>query len=162
MLLIDDHPVVRRGIRDALEGHASLHVVGEAADAAEAVRQIRSGQPDLAIVDISLAGESGLELLKTIRAEHPGVKLLVFSVHDEKIYAERVLRAGADGYVGKSEPAERLIEAARSVLSGHTALSSAMTERMVQQAVGRPTGEGGVSIRSPTESSRSSASSDRA
>lgn len=151
LILVDDHPVVRRGVRHALEAEKTLHVVGEAADAGEALQMFRAEKPDLVVTDISLGRGSGLELVKQLRGESGDVKIVVFSVHDEELYAERALRAGADGYVRKNEPADRIVDAVRTVLSGGTALSSNMTGRLVQQAVrsngGSPGGVEGLSDR---------------
>ncbi|MFG0284656.1 MAG: response regulator [Phycisphaerales bacterium JB039] len=140
ILIIDDHPLVRRGVRDALSDEPDLEVVAEAADVAEGLRKAADA-PDLAIVDISLGHGSGLDLIKQLRAQHPDIKILVLSVHDEALYAERALRAGAQGYLRKSEPADTLIAAIRSVLRGGAALSPVMTERLVRQAVHNKRGE---------------------
>lgn len=150
-MLIDDHPVVRHGVRDALANEPGLRIVDEAADPEEAMARVREAAPDLAIVDVSLGRRNGLDLIKQLRGEHPGMRILVLSVHDEELYAERALRAGADGYMNKAEPADRLVESIRTILSGGTALSPAMTERLVHQAVrttnGEPTGVQSLSDR---------------
>jgi len=135
VLIVDDHPVMRRGIRDIVGEDSELEICGEAADAADALRLLRSADPDVAIVDISLARGSGLELLKQIRSCHPEVKTLVLSMHDETVFAERVLRAGALGYVNKAEPGENLLAAVHKVLRGEIALSPAMTDRLLRSAV---------------------------
>lgn len=135
VILIDDHPVVRRGVREAIAAEEGIEVVGEAATVDDARSLSEREQPDLATVDISLGDENGLELIKQLRGDHPRMKILVLSVHDEHLYAERALRAGADGYVRKSESADRIMEAVRTVVSGGTALTPLMTERLVQQAV---------------------------
>jgi len=93
LVLVDDHPVVRRGLRQALEGEAGIEVVAEASSAEEAMSVVAETKPDLAIVDISLGRTSGLDLIKRVRGEHPAIKILVVSVHDEDLYAERALRA---------------------------------------------------------------------
>ena len=135
LILIDDHPIIRRGIRDALQDERDLRVVEEASTTAEAVEKARSCSPDLAIVDISMDEGSGLELIKQLRREHPRLAILVLSIHDEELYAERGLRAGANGYIEKDESPSALVQAIRTCLTGGTALSEKMTDRLVRQAV---------------------------
>ncbi len=133
--VVDDHPLVRRGIRDALADESGFDVVGEATDASEAMDLVRQHAPDLVTIDISLGRGSGLELIKQMRSQWPNLGIIVVSVHDEELYAERALRAGANGYLRKSEPLGKLVDAVRTVLSGGTALTSGMTQRLVDQAV---------------------------
>ncbi|MFG0304959.1 MAG: response regulator [Phycisphaerales bacterium JB040] len=151
VVVVDDHPIVRRGIRDALEDETSLEVVREVSDEAGAVSAVRELTPDLVTVDISLGHGSGLGLIKQLRSEFPNLGILVVSVHDEEIYAERALRAGADGYFRKCGTASELVEAIRTVLEGGTALTQSMTERLVHQAVrgrqGEPSGVESLSDR---------------
>lgn len=110
-------------------------MVEEASSITEGVEKARSCSPDLAIVDLSLDEGTGLELIRTLRDEHPGLRIMVLSIHDEQLYAERTLRAGANGYIEKSARPETLIEAVRTCLTGGTALSEKMTDRLVRQAV---------------------------
>ena len=135
LLLIDDHPMIRRGVRETLENERDLNIVDEASTEAEALDKARSTAPDLAVTDISLENGSGLELIKQLRSQNPDLRILVLSIHDEELYAERTLRAGANGYIQKSEPADQLIKGIRTALTGGTALSPRMTDRLVQQAV---------------------------
>jgi DNA-binding NarL/FixJ family response regulator len=134
ILIIDDHPLVRSGIRAMLQIDEDLVVCAESEDIESSLQAIREHRPDLALVDISLKnGESGLELLKSIRQEFPDLKALAVSMHDEETYALRALKAGAQGYVMKQEGTEKIREAIRRVLEGHTYLSQAMTMTAVEQ-----------------------------
>ncbi len=117
-LIIDDHPMMRRGLVHFLRDEANLEICGQAADAKEGLAAATRLRPDLVIVDISMPGKNGLELVKEIRAHLPSVKILVHSMHDQQIYAERVLRAGARGYVMKDDDGTELLQAVREVLAG--------------------------------------------
>lgn len=140
ILIIDDHPLVRSGIRAMLQIEEDLTVCGEAEDISSAMQTIEIQQPDLALVDISLkGGESGLELLKSLRLKYPDLKALAVSMHDEQTYALRALKAGAQGYVMKQEGTDKIREAIRCVLDGRTYLSQAMTMAAVEQL-----GAGGI------------------
>ena len=118
IIVVDDHPVVRQGLAKLLSDERDLALCGEAENARDGLQAIGKLKPDLAIVDISLAGKTGLELIKDIRAQYPKLPVLVLSMHDELIYAERALRAGARGYVMKQEGGKMLVQAIRQVLSG--------------------------------------------
>ncbi len=142
ILLVDDHPVMRQGLRELLSREPDLEICGEAEDALEAVRLVESLSPDLMIVDISLKGSSGIDLMKRIRAMHPEVRMLVASMHDEVLYADRALRAGAMGYVSKQEAAEMLLDAVRHVLRGGVYMSPEMRARILARAPGEPKGDG--------------------
>jgi len=133
ILIVDDHPLVRSGLKLLIDCEPDLAVCGEAANANEAMRLLESQNPDLLIVDLSLKESSGLELIKRIKARSPEAKMLVSSMFEEALYAERVLSAGALGFVHKQEGMERVIEAIRCVLSGRVWLSSAMSERMLRR-----------------------------
>ena len=124
VFLVDDHPVVRGGLKTLLEDAVDLEPCGEAADFATALAGIRAADPDLVVVDISLGGANGLELIKHVKARDPGRCMLVASVHDESMYAERALRAGAMGYISKQASGEELLRAMRTVLSGRIYLSA--------------------------------------
>ncbi len=153
ILIIDDHPLVRSGIQAMLQFDEDLLVCGEAEDIQSAMRAIQELSPDLALVDISLkGGESGLELIKTIRQKYPDLKTLAVSMHDEETYALRALKAGAQGYVMKQEGTEKIREAIRYVLDGRTYLSQNMTQTAVDHL-----GTGGI----PRDSSPASVLSDR-
>jgi DNA-binding NarL/FixJ family response regulator len=133
ILIVDDHPVVRNGLRMLIDDEPDLIVCGEAGDADEAIRALDAKKPDLVIVDLSLKGSSGLELIKRIKSRNSASKMLVSSMFDESLYAERVLNAGALGYVSKQEAMEKVIEAIRCVLSGRVYLSTAMSDRMLHR-----------------------------
>jgi DNA-binding NarL/FixJ family response regulator len=136
ILIVDDHPVVREGFAMVINLQPDLEVCGQTADAAEALRMIAERQPDLMIVDLSLKHGNGLELCKDVQFQHPHVKMLVASAHDEMLFAERVLHAGAMGYVNKKEATDQLVEAIRRVFEGRVYLSAEMTERMLCRAIG--------------------------
>jgi DNA-binding NarL/FixJ family response regulator len=135
ILIVDDHPLVRAGLAQLIGDCPDLEVCAEAADMAEALKQIDSTNPDLAIIDLSLAGGSGLDLIEHIKARNRNILMLVASMHDETLYAERVLAAGARGYINKQEAQESIIRAIRQVLGGKVYLSEAMTERMLNGMV---------------------------
>jgi DNA-binding NarL/FixJ family response regulator len=136
ILIVDDHPIVRRGLTDLINHEEDLVVSGQAEDAHQAMEAIRAQKPDMAIVDISLKGTSGLELIKDIKTRYPGLLVLTLSMHDESLYAERALRAGAKGYIMKQQATEDLIMAIRKVLAGHMYVSDMVTTRMVGKVVG--------------------------
>ena len=121
--IVEDHPVFREGLVEIVSRENDLTVCGEAASAEEAIAAIERQQPDLVLVDISLPGKSGLDLIKELRAVNRKVKLLVVSMHDEALYADRVLRAGGDGYIMKQEDPEEIAHAIRDVLGGHIYVS---------------------------------------
>ena len=123
IFIVEDHPVFREGLVQILNGENDLIVCGEAGSAEQALGEITRLSPDLALVDITLPGRSGLDLIKSLRARQGKVKVLVISMHDEAIYADRVLRAGSDGYIMKQEDPEEIIHAIRDVLNGHIYVS---------------------------------------
>ena len=135
ILIVDDHPIVRDGLIAALSRHPDLQVCGEAATVAEAIQLIDAEQPDLAIIDLSLPDGSGLELIKRIKARNAATKMLVLSMNDESLYAERVLRAGAMGFLHKQEAREKLIRAIRQVLDGKIFVSETINDRLLQQVI---------------------------
>jgi DNA-binding NarL/FixJ family response regulator len=135
VLLVDDHPTMREGLIRVIEREVDLTVCSQAACIRQALEMIESSNPDIAVVDISLGGENGIELIKDIKLRHPQLPVLVHSMHDESVYAERSLRAGAKGYITKKEPPQKLLEAIREVLQGEIFLSTAMT-RQILHAVG--------------------------
>lgn len=123
VFIVEDHPVFREGLRQMVSRESAFIVCGEAADSVSALKEIRRLKPDLALVDISLARGSGLELIKKLRASSQKIKLLVVSMHDEALYADRVLRAGGDGYIMKHEDPEEILRAMCDVLNGHLYVS---------------------------------------
>jgi len=135
ILLVDDHAVVRFGISQLINRQPDLEVCGEADTAAQALDAITAGKPDLVIADISLKDSSGLELMRNVKAQYPRLPVLVVSTHDESIYAEIAFRAGALGYLMKSEPVERVLVAIRRVLSGQLYVSEALAGRLLQKQI---------------------------
>ena len=131
VLVVDDHPIVRQGLVQMIGHESDMEVCGEAGSAPDALRAIAACPPDIAVVDLSLKGASGLELLKDIKVRHPKLPVLVLSVYDESIYAERALRAGAKGYMMKEEAADKVLAAIRTVHSGGIYLSPAMASRLL-------------------------------
>lgn len=140
ILLVDDHPLMRRGQADLLNREPDLVVCGEAGTAREAMAAVEKLHPDLVVLDMALPDKEGLELIKDLLAVHPGLPLLAMSMQDESIYAARVLRAGGRGYVMKAEGPERLAGAIRTVLGGQVALSPQMSARLLESMVGGATG----------------------
>ncbi len=137
LLLVDDHPLLREGIAQLINEQTDLQVCGEAEDRQSALAALDATRPDLAIVDISLKDQSGLELIKDFQARAPGLLVLVLSMHDEALYAERALRAGARGYIMKREAAYRVLDAIRLVLSGGTYVSEKMMASILDKVSGR-------------------------
>ena len=131
VLVVDDHPIVRRGFAQLINHEPDISVCGEAEDLNEAVEALQAMRPDLVIVDIVLKNANGLELLKRLPTLAPETKALVVSMHDEQIYAERVLRAGARGYVMKQEADEVIVTAIRRVLDGGIYVSDQVNERIL-------------------------------
>jgi DNA-binding NarL/FixJ family response regulator len=142
ILVVDDHPVVREGLARVIENQSDLMICGQAATIPEALAVLAASKPDVAIVDISLGGHNAIELIKDIKVRHPELPVLVHSMHDESVYAERSLRAGAKGYIMKQEPPQNLVVALRQVLAGEIYLSQKMTKEIVHRATGKPTDTG--------------------
>jgi DNA-binding NarL/FixJ family response regulator len=140
ILLVDDHPLVREWLSNLIRQQPDLEVGNETGSAPEALQLIGGSKPDIAIVDISLASGSGIELIKSIKASHPRVAVLVLSMHDELLYAERALRAGAGGYIMKSEATQKVIEAIRGVLAGEIYVSPKVASLMAQKFIGGKSG----------------------
>lgn len=135
VLLVDDHAILRQGLAQLINQEADMVVCGEAEEAPKGFELAGELKPDVAVVDISLKGGNGLELIKNLRATHPNLPILVLSMHDESLYAERVLRAGSLGYIMKEEAAETVIVAIRKILKGEVVLSSNMQARLLHQLV---------------------------
>jgi DNA-binding NarL/FixJ family response regulator len=133
VLLIDDHPILRRGLAQLINQEADLTVCGEAEDAPKAFELVGTLRPDVAVVDISLKSGNGIELIKNVKARYPELPMLVLSMHDESLYAERALRAGGLGYIMKEEAIEQVLVAIRRVLTGEIFLSDKMKSKMLQQ-----------------------------
>jgi DNA-binding NarL/FixJ family response regulator len=136
IVIVDDHPLLRKGVGQMIDNEKDLMVVGEAEDAAKALTVIENANPDIALIDISLGGASGIELLKNIKARFPKLQVLVLSMHDESVYAHRALRAGASGYIMKQEATEKVLTALRKVIRGEVYLSERLGTRMLNTLVG--------------------------
>jgi DNA-binding NarL/FixJ family response regulator len=136
VLIVDDHPALREALALRIGRQHDLAVCGEAADVAEALRLVADARPDVAVIDISLKSGNGLDLIKRIRDGHPDVRMLVWSMHGESLYAERALRAGALGYINKDQATDTIVGAIRRVLGGKVFLSESMAERLLHRAVG--------------------------
>jgi len=136
VLVVDDHPIVRVGIRQMVAAEPDLSVCGEAATAEAALALARGTRPDLAIVDLSLGASSGLQLIRELHDVDPALRVLVLSMHDESLFAERALRAGARGYIMKREAIDGLIGAVREVLAGRVFLSPALSQQVLER-IGR-------------------------
>jgi DNA-binding NarL/FixJ family response regulator len=132
ILVVDDHPMMRTGLAHLINKQPGMEVCGEAGSPAEAMEKISRRRPDLIIADISMKEGSGLEFIKDVRAIHGDLRMLAVSMHDEKVYAERVLRAGASGYIMKEESGEYLILAIQRVLAGGIYLSETMSARILK------------------------------
>jgi DNA-binding NarL/FixJ family response regulator len=138
IILVEDHPIVRQGLAQIINEQPDLMVVGEADTAARALEIIRAGSPpDLVILDVSLPKTNGLELIKQIKFELPNLKMLIISMHDESLYAERALRAGARGYVMKKEPSQKMLLAINHVLKGEIYVSDRMKQKMLMHLVSK-------------------------
>ena len=145
ILLVDDHPILRQGLAQMINEEKELMVCGQFEEASKALDAVISLKPDAAIVDISLKGSSGIELLKNIKVQYPKLLVLVLSMHDESLYAERALRAGASGYIMKQEATDQVLVALRKVLNGEIYLSEKMSSKLMHQLVsGRATDAGSL------------------
>ncbi len=151
VFIVEDHPITRRGLVELINHEADLVVCGEADTATRALEQIKVLQPDLALVDITLPRKSGLVLIKDTRLWASNVHILVLSLHDENLYAERVLRAGGHGYIMKNEGGEKLLEAIREVLKGQTYVSDRVSRRIVETFAGRRKDAGDATLGRLTE-----------
>lgn len=146
MLLVDDHPITRHGLRVLIEQHGGFAVCGEADNAAQAMELAAKLRPDVAIVDIALRTANGIELTKNLRAHSPGLHVLVLSMHDEDLYAERALRAGAKGYLMKHEASECVIAALQRIVEGQIFVSERAQARMLARLVSPRGGEAGSPV----------------
>jgi DNA-binding NarL/FixJ family response regulator len=140
ILIVDDHPMMRQGLAQLIGAESDLAVCGEAENAGAALDAIGALKPDLVLADISLPGKNGLELIKDFQAMQPGLPVLVISMHDESLYAERVLRAGGRGYIMKQEGGKKLMQAIRQVLEGKIYVSEKMSADILEMFSGRRAG----------------------
>ncbi|MCE2826255.1 MAG: response regulator transcription factor [Verrucomicrobium sp.] len=146
VFLVDDHPMMRAGLAAWIRSQPDLEVVGEASDAPSALGAVPAARPDLLVTDLTLPGRSGLELIKDLLAQLPGLPILVLSMHDELVHAERALRAGARGYLMKEAGGERLLAAIREVLSGRVSVSPRMASVLLDSLSGPGPRGGGSPI----------------
>jgi DNA-binding NarL/FixJ family response regulator len=137
ILIVDDHPIVREGLVQQINREADLVVCAQASNASHALGAVEEHKPDLVLVDINLPGRSGLELIRDLRAVSPRLPMLVLSMHDESVFAERVLRAGGRGYVSKEAGGDKLLEAIRRVLSGQIYVSETVSTRLLDSLSGK-------------------------
>ncbi len=137
VLVVDDHPMTREGLASIINRQADLEVCAQAANPSEAMAALSKTKPDLMITDMTMPGRSGVEFIKDVHAMRPGLPILVLSMHDETLYAERVLKAGARGYLMKDAGPEKALEAIRRVLGGQRHLSPQMSSRLLDNRVGR-------------------------
>jgi DNA-binding NarL/FixJ family response regulator len=137
ILLVDDHPFMRAGLAQLIDRQEDMKVCGEAGDPAEAAREVARTKPDLVLTDLTMPGRGGLEFIKDLGAAHAGILILVVSMHDEAVYAERALRAGARGYIMKEAGGDNLLAAIRQVLDGAIYVSPRMSARIIENASGR-------------------------
>lgn len=135
ILIVDDHPAVREALSIRISRLPDLEVCGEAADIAEALQLVHTTNPDVAIIDVALKNADGVELIKQIKSRDDKVRMLVWSMYGEHVYAERALRAGAMGYITKEQAMDRIIEAIRQVLAGKIYVSDALREKLLQRTV---------------------------
>jgi DNA-binding NarL/FixJ family response regulator len=141
VLVVDDHPIVRRGVSQLIQDQQDLAVCGEAESAVEAIEILRQCRVDAAVVDLSLSDASGVGFVRDLQKWQPGLAVLVLSMHDEVLHAERCLRAGASGYIMKHQATENIIDAIRQIIRGEIYLSEPMKERLLHRVAGRAAGE---------------------
>ncbi|OHD64655.1 MAG: hypothetical protein A2176_10120 [Spirochaetes bacterium RBG_13_51_14] len=137
VFIVDDHEVVRLGLIQFLDSHDHLHICGQAGDANTAIALINDCSPDIAVVDISLEGVSGIELIKAIRARYRSVYILALSMHAEKEVVRRALQAGAGGYVLKSEPVDQVVEAIEKITAGKSYISESLSDSLLDIVAGK-------------------------
>ena len=136
--IVDDHPLVRQGLSQIVASESDMEICGEAEDSPAAIRGVGEANPDAIIVDISLKGTNGLELIKNLKAIQEDIPILVFSMHDETIFAQRALRAGAKGYVMKKESPSKIVDAIRKIIQGEIYVSPSVADQVLHQIVNGP------------------------
>src|ERR1051326_656174 len=151
VLIVDDHPMMRQGLVQLISNEPDLAVCGEAENARHALEAIAAAKPDLVLADITLPDKNGLELIKDLQALHPQLPVLVISMHDEALFAERVLRAGGRGYIMKQEGGKKLMLAVRQVLSGQIYVSEKMSAKFLENLSGRRSESGSSPIEQLTD-----------
>lgn len=151
VFVVDDHPIVRQGLAMLVNRQPDLIVCGEAEDAQTAMQALITAKPDILVLDISLNGPDGLDLLKNIRTRYPDLPVLILSMHDELMYAERALRAGAQGYIMKQEATDMVLVALRRILGHEIYVSERIANRMLQHYIGNPAAARSSSIADLTD-----------
>ncbi len=151
ILVVDDHPMVRERLAELINRESDLTVCGEAETHQQALTQVETTRPHLALVDLTLKDSYGLDLVKDLRVRHPDLAILVVSMHDESLHAERAIRAGAQGYITKQEATRKVMEAIRAVLQGEIYLSRTMTARLTAKIAGRARLQPGLAIDALTD-----------
>lgn len=136
ILIADDHPIVRNGLKQLISEHEDMQVIGEVTDGDELFAWLRQELPDVVLCDMSMPGRSGIDLIKTVKAQWPSLPLLVLSVHEDDMYAVRTIKAGAMGYVTKASPSEQLLAAIRRVSSGRLYINEDVAEKLALQFIG--------------------------
>ena len=148
VLIVDDHPIIRQGLSQLINLESELTVCAEASDIPSALQAVNDAHPDIAVIDISLGDSSGVRLIETLSSQYPDLLMLALSMHDESLYAERCLRAGAKGYIMKKEPPEQVIAALKKILGGDIYVSSDLSMKLLQNFVSKK----GKESSSPIES----------
>lgn len=146
MLIVDDHPLVRERVAELINQQLDLVVCGEASDANEALAVVKATTPDMAIIDITLKDTYGIELVKQLKSLYPKLPMLVLSMHEESMYGERALRAGARGYLTKQEASKKIIDAINRILAGGMYVSDQLSEALVQKVAGVKDSGGGNAV----------------
>ncbi|MEX0885890.1 MAG: response regulator transcription factor [Phycisphaeraceae bacterium] len=151
VLIVDDHPIVRRGLGQLIERETDMDLVAEAASPDAALDGVEEHKPDVVVADLAFEGLDGIELIKDLKARYPQVAVLVLSMHDESFYAQRVLKAGAMGYLMKQEGVEQVITGIRSVYQGRVFLSNRMSQMLLSKMTGGPSRAPGFGVESLTD-----------
>ncbi len=155
VLIVDDHPVMREGLQELLAQHSDLHVCGQADNIVNALAEIDRSHPDAIVLDLTLGAEDGVDLIRKLRETHPEIRILVLSMHDELLYAERLLSLGVNGYIMKQEAATEFLRALRKVIAGEMYVSQAVNARLLEQiARSRPRGAAGSGLDTLTSRER--------
>lgn len=140
VLIVDDHPIVRQGLVQLINQESELTVCGEASDIVSALQSVKEDNPDIAVIDIALGRDSGVRLIEDLHEQYPDLLMLALSMHDETLYAERCLKAGAKGYIMKKEPPENVVTALKKVLNGEIYVSADLSVKLLQKFVAKKSG----------------------
>ena len=151
ILVVDDHPIVREGLANVFQREADFRVCGQAEDRHQTFKLVASTRPDLVVMDLGLKGSLSFELIKDLRLQHPDVQILVVSMHDEKIHAERAIRAGASGYITKDDATIKIVDAVRQVLRGEIYLSQSLSAQLISKLAGHSPADNGSPLEKLTD-----------